>query len=70
MDINELSDTVWINPDYSPYPVCWVELDNGTQIQATYAAGDWETLDGQWVKMSSIKRWSPLRIMGLKGVYK
>jgi hypothetical protein len=62
-------EVIWVSNDFTPYPVCWLQLIDGRQIQARYAAGDWEALDGHWVRPSDIVKWSPLRIEGLKGVY-
>ena len=55
----------WISVDFTPIPICFVELKDGRQVQAHYALDEWETLDGQWIKKSDIVRWQPLRIIGI-----
>lgn len=58
--------TKWMDMSFTPYPLAWLELKNGTQLKARYANCDWETMDGQWIKPSTIVRWMPLYVQALR----
>ena len=52
--------------DTRPYVVCLVELSNGNRVEGRFAAGDWETLNGERINPV---RWTPLRIQVVQSLY-
>ena len=52
--------------DARPYVVCLVELSNGKRVKGRFAAGDWETLNGE---QSNPVRWTPLGIQVVQSLY-
>lgn len=52
--------------DTLPYVVCLAELGSGERVEACFAAGSWETLNGEGINPI---RWTPLRIVALRGLY-
>jgi hypothetical protein len=53
--------------DHRPQLVCLVETADGEVVEALYTVGDWETLDGKFLK---VVRFSPLRPIILTPLWK